>query len=225
MTTATLNNGRKTLASQIDRLDSILDGLAENLNDAVATAAAEGVKAVVSLAVQEAVHSALVEVLSSAEIQKRLAASQAMSIPTPVPLLVRLAVKARSCWSWLVCSAKATASKMVTMARAASAKVRTVERSLAAATSAKVQKAREQVVRRAKTGWMLATALAAIAKRYYKQLALAIGVGILVGIACYAGGREIAAISCGLAGFVGSLASDAWSRLRRRLPHWLPCTS
>jgi hypothetical protein len=32
--TTTLDNGvRKTLASQIDRLDSILDGLAENLND------------------------------------------------------------------------------------------------------------------------------------------------------------------------------------------------
>ena len=51
--TMTLDNGvRKTLASQIDRLDSILDGLAENLNEAVA----DSVKGAVTVAVQEAVH-------------------------------------------------------------------------------------------------------------------------------------------------------------------------
>lgn len=44
------NNGtttRKSLASQLDRLDSILDGLAENLNEAVATAVTETVGKVV----------------------------------------------------------------------------------------------------------------------------------------------------------------------------------
>ena len=37
-TTTTNGDARKTLASQLDRLDSILDGLSEGLNEAVATA-------------------------------------------------------------------------------------------------------------------------------------------------------------------------------------------
>src|SRR5688572_29651921 len=74
MTIATMNGRtRKSLAEQIDRLDSILDGLAENLNDAVATAAINGIKDVVALAIQEGVGSALIEVLSNPELRKRLA--------------------------------------------------------------------------------------------------------------------------------------------------------
>ena len=46
---------RKTLASQLDRLDSILDGLSEGLNDAVASAVREAV----GLAVHEAVQAVL----------------------------------------------------------------------------------------------------------------------------------------------------------------------
>ena len=58
MTTATTTNGvRKTLASQIDRLDSILDGLSEGLNEAVATA----VQGAVELAVRQAVGQAVKE--------------------------------------------------------------------------------------------------------------------------------------------------------------------
>src|SRR5262249_60080165 len=73
MSTTTLDNGvRKTLASQLDRLDTILDGLAENLNEAVAMAAANSVKEIVNVAVQEAVRAALVEILTNAEGQKRL---------------------------------------------------------------------------------------------------------------------------------------------------------
>ena len=44
---------RKTLASQLDRLDSILDGLSEGLTDAVSSAVREAV----GLAVQEAVRA------------------------------------------------------------------------------------------------------------------------------------------------------------------------
>ena len=96
--TMTLDNGvRKTLASQIDRLDSILDGLAENLNEAVA----DSVKGAVTVAVQEAVHAALVEILSNAEVRRRLAAN------VQVTAMARLAEKARSCWNWLAGTAKA----------------------------------------------------------------------------------------------------------------------
>ena len=50
--TTTLNAGaRKTLASQLDRLDTILDGLADNVNEAVALAAADSMKEIVNVAV------------------------------------------------------------------------------------------------------------------------------------------------------------------------------
>jgi hypothetical protein len=52
---------RKSLASQIDRLDSILDGLAEALNESVADA----VRGVVGQAVREAVEATARELLAS----------------------------------------------------------------------------------------------------------------------------------------------------------------
>jgi hypothetical protein len=66
--TNTTQPPRKNLASQIDRLDSILDGLAENLNEAVATAVQQAVAA----AVQEAVKLAVIEVVTNAELQQLL---------------------------------------------------------------------------------------------------------------------------------------------------------
>jgi hypothetical protein len=47
------------------------------------------------------------------------------------------------------------------------------------------------------------------------QLGVAVGVGVLMGAVCYLGGREVASMGCGLAGFMGSLAMDAVDRFRR----------
>jgi hypothetical protein len=205
--TMTLDNGvRKTLASQIDRLDSILDGLAANLNEAVA----DGVKGAVTVAVQEAVHAALVEILSNAQVRRRLSVQP--------PVLVRLAEKARSCWSWLAGTAKAVWSKVVATATAAGDKVQAKVRSFVTATSAKVSQAPQQVVRCAKTGWMLVTTLASLARRFRTQLLVALAVGVLVGVVCYVAGRQVASVVCGLAAFVGSLAAGVVSRLRKLLP-------
>src|SRR5262245_31233849 len=59
-------NGRqqKSLSHQLDRLDAILDGLAEALNESVAAAVRDAVTA----AVREAVEVALKEVLSRPEL-------------------------------------------------------------------------------------------------------------------------------------------------------------
>ena len=207
MTTTTLDNGvRKTLASQIDRLDSILDGLAENLNEAVA----DSVKGAVTVAVQEAVHAALVEILSSAQVRRRLSVQP--------PVLVRLAEKARSCWSWLAGTAKAVWSKVVATATAAGDKVQAKVRPFVTATSAKVCQAPQQVVRCARTGWMLMSTLASLAKRFRAQLLVALAVGVLVGVVCYLAGREVASVVCALAAFVSSLAAEVVSRLRKLLP-------
>src|SRR5262249_25574606 len=59
---------RKTLASQLDRLDSILDGLSEGLNDAVASAVREAV----GLAVHEAVQAVLTELLTNPGMRGQL---------------------------------------------------------------------------------------------------------------------------------------------------------
>ena len=59
---------RKTLASQLDRLDGILDGLSEGLNDAVAQAVREAV----GLAVQEAVQAVLTELLTNPALREQL---------------------------------------------------------------------------------------------------------------------------------------------------------
>src|SRR5262245_2557366 len=65
MTTTTMNGQtRKTLASQLDRLDSILDGLSEALNGAVATAVEGAVERAVKQAVGEAVRETLQAVIT-----------------------------------------------------------------------------------------------------------------------------------------------------------------
>jgi hypothetical protein len=78
MTTTTNSAGRprKTLATQLDRLDSILDGLGDGLSEAVSTA----VQQAVSVAVQQAV----VEVLTNADLQ-RLLHPPAPETPPPTP--------------------------------------------------------------------------------------------------------------------------------------------
>ncbi len=75
-TPRTNSNGqqRKTLASQLDRLDGILDGLDAALAGAVQEA--------VSLAVKEAVQSVLTEVLTNHELQEQL---RQASQPGPPP--------------------------------------------------------------------------------------------------------------------------------------------
>jgi hypothetical protein len=65
---------RKTLASQIDRLDGILDGLDAALAGAVQDA--------VEQAVKQAVQSVLTEVLTNRELQQQL---QKAAHPTPTP--------------------------------------------------------------------------------------------------------------------------------------------
>src|SRR3954462_10475576 len=70
MTANATSNGRqrKTLATQLDRLDGILDGLSEGLNEAVATA----VKDAVGLAVLQAVQGVLTELVTNPDLVQRL---------------------------------------------------------------------------------------------------------------------------------------------------------
>jgi hypothetical protein len=82
MTTTTNGQIRKTLASQLDRLDSILDGLSDALNGAVATAVEGAVERAVKQAVGEAVRETLqaviAEVVSNPDL---LAAARTLFAP------------------------------------------------------------------------------------------------------------------------------------------------
>jgi hypothetical protein len=216
-TTTTDGRTRKSLAEQIDRLDAILDGLADALNEAVADA----VKDAVTAAVQEAVHAAVVEVLTNAELRKRLGVVQTPATQPSAPVVVCLSGAARRCWNWLT-DAWHTAKAVVRLA--GSKALEAASRCLIAG-RAKLHEVREQLGRKARTGWMLAIALAALARRFRKQLLVALGVGVLVGVVFYLGGREVASLGCGLAGFVGSLATGAVNRLRRMLPFLLASES
>jgi hypothetical protein len=68
---------RKSLAEQIDRLDGILDGLAEALNGAVADAVRGAVGAAVRDAVEEAVAAAVRAVLLNPDVRAALATGAA----------------------------------------------------------------------------------------------------------------------------------------------------
>jgi hypothetical protein len=71
---------RKSLSEQIDRLDKILDGLAEALNGAVADAVTQAV----GLAVKEAVQTVLTEVLSNPDLRAQFQGSAVAPANTPV---------------------------------------------------------------------------------------------------------------------------------------------
>jgi len=79
MSATTAANGkpqRKQLSDQLDRLDSIIDALAEGLNQAVADACREGTR--------QAVKDVLVELVSNPELRAAVA-PHAPSVPTQAP--------------------------------------------------------------------------------------------------------------------------------------------
>src|SRR5438067_1174741 len=78
---------RKTLASQLDRLDGIIDTLADGLNQAVVDA----VRDAVALAVQQAVEVVLRELLSRPELLRHLAGQTApVAAAAPEPKASKL---------------------------------------------------------------------------------------------------------------------------------------
>jgi hypothetical protein len=87
--TTTTNGVRKTLASQIDRLDSILDGLSDGLNEAVATAVegavGRAVRQAVGEAVRETLQAVIAEVVSNPDLLAAARTLLAPGSPADVP--------------------------------------------------------------------------------------------------------------------------------------------
>jgi hypothetical protein len=198
--TTTSTNGRvprKSLATQIDRLDLILDGFADGLNEAVAAA--------VQATVRDAVEATLRELLTNAELLRRL---------KPVAIPVRPSVAGRL-WRGLVSAAKGCWDQAVALVSRVRNQVSRSATELAAGGRALSVQARRGMTAFGRRVWLAAVMTAVMAARFRKPLVIALGVGVSIGLGCYFAGPLVASMTSGMAGFVGSLAACAVKRLRQ----------
>jgi hypothetical protein len=206
--TSTINSNvrlpRKMLATEIDRLDALLDGLAENLNDAVAMA----VKDTVGQVVREAVEVAVKEVLSNPELL-RAALGQHTSPPTQAQPTaatrqrpsIREVIKRG--WSW-VC-------KKVTQAATH------VKKKLGQGLAWCVDKLRQGCAalrhgpsRLAACSVSIMATLGAVSVtlwRLRRSCSIALSVGLIAGVVGYFAGPIISSMLCGLSGMALTLSS------------------
>lgn len=189
MTTATSTNGRgrKSLASQIDRLDQVLDGLAENLNEAVATA------------VKEAVQATLVELVTNPVVRARLQGTVPPAAPPAKPSLAgRLGQALGRVQGWVgarLAAAREAAGRLISRGRQTCA----------------------AVGRQARQGFVTLLTRLVLVRRYAAQLLAALAVGLAVGVAAYFAGPWLSATVGTAGGFVTALTVRAGVWLQRSL--------
>jgi hypothetical protein len=181
---------RKSLSEQIDRLDKILDGLAQALNGAVADAVTQAV----GLAVKEAVQTVLTEVLSNPDFRAQLQGSAVAPIAadadpafrsTRTSVVDRVAQNAAHVANW--CTARLHA--LVQVGRSAVQQIGHVATDLLA---------RVQGLR-----------------LFVPPLAAALLLGVATGVAAYCVGPWLA----GLVGGAGGLGLRLALRMQRLLRH------
>jgi hypothetical protein len=199
---------RKTLSTQLDRLDDILDGLADSLNGAVAQA----VKDAVGLAVQEAVQGVLTEVLTNPELLEKLRPEPVPHVVPPTP-----AATGPGWLSHLAGLAKSACKRAYNLAHQACGKVAQVARCFWGAVRARASQASGRVKVLARALWAFPCATAGVVWQVRKPLLIALGVGSVLGLGCYLAGPVVSSAFSGFAGFVGSLVASAVNSLRRRL--------
>jgi hypothetical protein len=203
-TTNTINGRRRTsLAEQLDRLDSILDGLADALNESVATAVREAV----GLAVKEAIQAVFAEVLSNPDVLARLhaAAGPAPAPTTPAPE----SAGAPAAPGWLG-RARALATKGAAAVRGACAGCADLTARAAGA-----------VARRARAACAAAGRGLGVLWPFRGQMLVALAVGTAAGVAAYIAGPWVCATAAWLGGFVGTMAFRAGAALRRALAQFV----
>lgn len=188
--TATMNGKpqRKQLADQLDRLDEIIDALAEGLNGAVADACREGTRL--------AVKDAIVEILTNPELRAMLV-PQAAYVPAAAPIpTTPPEPKKAGLWSRLkakVVAARTAVAVYAAKAKAAvAAKVATVTTTVAAAGTA-----------------------AGEALPVRQALGVALGVGLLVGLVCYQLPESASAAVAGVGAACTAVAVQVGTWLKR----------
>jgi hypothetical protein len=190
MTTTTNGQDRKTLASQLDRLDSILDGLADALNGAVASAVEGAVERAVKQAVGEAVRETLqaviAEVVSNPDLlaaaRTLLTPGTAVDVP-PEPPTPPKSLFRRACDKVQVGVAAAGTAYAAVVGRAAGVKTAV------------------------RAGWGLT-------KRFKGRVLAACGVGVAAGAATLLAAPWLGVAAASVVGFCGTLAVKARNALR-----------
>src|SRR5262245_26918627 len=201
------NGQRKSLASQIDRLDTMLDGLADGLTDAVAQA----VQGAVALAVKEAVQAVLTELLTNPAVLATLQAATQAAQPEQVDDAPTPKGPGRfAAWrNW----AGAQLKKAGRCCRAGWQRVHdagvALARRAARVVTTAVTAVREEAARVVATGWLLGNVLL--------RLAAAFGAGVAVRVALFVTGVVVASSPGDLRALL--LAAAAWvvAWLRRML--------
>jgi hypothetical protein len=208
------NGQRKSLASQIDRLDTMLDGLADGLTDAVAQA----VQGAVALAVREAVQAVLTEVLTNPAVLAKLqAATQAAQPEQPTDAPKSKGPGRFASWrNW----AGAQLQKAGQCCRAGWQRVRdtgvAVARRAARVVTTAATAVREEAVRVVATGWLLGNVLL--------RLAVAFGAGVTVRVALFVTGIIVTSSPGDLRALLLAAVARAVMWLRRllaALPWWV----
>jgi hypothetical protein len=124
---------RKTLASQLDRLDLTIDALADGLNRFVADAVREAVTAAVS----QTVEAVLRELLSRPELLRQLVPPAAVAPAEPQPqrgpsplrrAWMEVCTRLGSTWGWLRTAGSDSRSKLAERERGSWRQVREVSR-------------------------------------------------------------------------------------------------
>jgi hypothetical protein len=191
--TSTLNGKpqRKQLADQLDRLDAILDALAEGLPGAVAEACRDGARL--------AVKDAIIEIVTNPELRALLAPVRADREPilaTPAPAAEP---KTPSFWSRLKAQIAA----------------------LRAALKGAVVKAKAALVSRYTTARRVVTAVGTVAGEglpWRRFLLRAACVGVVAGVVCLTAPQTVAAIvsACSVATAAVAVQTITWLRRAAR---------
>lgn len=216
-------NGRKrpTLSDQIVRLDHILDGLAENLNEAVADA----VKEAVSGAVKEAIQAILKEVLTNQDLLATLnpepakaeAGAGSSTTEKRPGLWERLAGRVKVACQKVESMGKVMISKAGGLIKHGYVKVATMAGSGLKSISTTGASVYSRVKKGVTGTWTFLQVAGLLAVQFRKPLLIALAIGSGLGVVCYWSGPVVASTISGLAGFAVSLVGSAANAFRRML--------
>src|SRR5262245_5577972 len=183
---------RKSLEHQLDRFDSILDGLANALNESVADA----VKDAVGLAVREAVQAVVAGLLTNPQVVAKLAEAHGL-IRQPQTEQSQTQEPQKPSWReqmkgrWHAVKSAAASAKDWVVAKLAGG-IRKV--------------------------WSSVTFVGRLVAASRRNAVLAVAVGLTVGVGCYLCGPVVASVVSGVAGaagaFVARLLKPAWPLVR-----------
>jgi hypothetical protein len=182
-TSATNGRARKSLEHQLDRFDSILDGLANALNESVADA----VKDSVGQAVREAVQAVVAELVANPQVAKALATAHGLNPPAPCPTPEPAASPKPN--------GPGLRERLAARLRRIRAGVAAVKDRVVAAVSGRLS-----------TTWMVLTTAVRLARSDRRGLTVAAVVGVLVGAGTHLCGPIVSATVGGVAGAVLTLA-------------------